>query len=147
MQWTITSAVDLARILGAIRLREDFPFRIIVLKGKEERTKAQNRMIHKWFGEIAKQKGDEDMMDIKLDCNIAYGEPILVRDDPEWEAVFGHLFRGLNIEQKRKAICVLGVPFTSRMSKEQLSEYMERMSRDYRQQGFELTDPELMKYQ
>jgi len=146
MQWTITSAVDLARTLTTIGLREDFPFQIIVLKGKEARTKKQNRLVHMWFNEIAQQKGDETSADIKIDCNIAYGRPILARDDPEWDAVFEWVFRDLNIERKRKAVKVLDVPFTRKMSVKQLTEYMDNMGRDYRQQGFNLTDPEDLKW-
>ena len=102
-------------------------------------------MLHKWFGQVATQKGDETMLDVKAHCNLTYGRPIKVRDDETWDAVFGYLFDQLNYERKIKAIRVLDVPFTRNMNVSQLSEYMEAMSRDYRQEGCNLSDPEDLK--
>lgn len=130
--------ISLWRDLKALPL----PFRIAINTGKEARTSAQNRLLHKWYGEIATQKADETALDVKLDCNIAYGIPILSRDDEEWAAVFGHIFRGLDIERKRKAIRVLDVPFTRNMTVKQLTEYMDQMERDYRGQEYILTHPD-----
>lgn len=106
------------------------------------RTTEQNALLHKWFVQIATQKGDETMLDVKGYCNLTYGRPIKVRDDPEWNAVFGYLFDRLGHEKKLKAIRVLDVPFTRNMNVSQLSEYMDAMSRDYRQEGFVLAQPE-----
>ena len=108
----------------------------------KSRTTEQNALIHKWFSEIATQKGDETMMDIKAHCNLTYGRPIKIRDDPEWSVVFGYLFDRLNYEKKIKAIRIIDVPFTRSMNVSQLSEYMDAMSRDYRAEGFVLTEPE-----
>jgi len=109
------------------------------------RTTEQNALLHKWFSEIATQKGDETMLDVKAHCNLTYGRPIKVRDDETWSAVFGYLFDQLNYEKKIKAVRVLDVPFTRNMNVRQLSEYMDAMSRDYRQEGFVLTEPEAMR--
>lgn len=119
----------------------------IVTISDRNRTTEQNALIHKWFSEIAMQKGDESMLDVKAYCNLTYGRPIKVRDDPEWSAVFGYLFDQLPHDKKLKAIRVLDVPFTRSMNVSQLSEYMTEMQRDYREQGFVLTDPEAMKYE
>jgi len=114
---------------------------VVTICGRN-RTTEQNALLHKWFSEIATQKGDETMLDIKAHCNLTYGRPIKVRDDAEWNAVFGYLFDQLNYDKKIKAVRVLDVPFTRNMSVPQLSEYMDTMGRDYRQQGFNLTAPE-----
>lgn len=119
---------------------------IVTISGAN-RTAEQNALCHKWFSEIATQKGDETMLDIKAHCNLQYGRPIKVRDDPEWEAVFGYLFDSLNYEKKLKAIRILDVPFTRSMNVSQLSEYMTEMSRDYRSEGYILTDPEIRGYE
>jgi hypothetical protein len=120
---------------------------LIVTISAPSRTSEQNALIHKWFSEIATQKGDESMMDIKAYCNLTYGRPILIRDDAEWQAVFGYLFDALPHEKKIKAIRVLDVPFTRRMGVKQLSEYMDHMQRDYREAGFFLSDPALLGYE
>lgn len=114
----------------------------VVTVSSPNRTTEQNRTIHKWFSQIATQKGDETMLDIKARCNLIYGRPIKVRDDPEWAAVFGYLFDHLDYEKKIKAIRILDVPFTRNMTVDQMSEYMSSMARDYRQEGFYLADPE-----
>lgn len=110
---------------------------------KDNRSDAQNRMIHKWFRDIEQQVEGESFYDIKAYCNLTYGRPILARDDPEWDAVFGFLFDVLTMEKKLKAVRKLDVPFTRRMSVDQLSEYMDQMMRDYIEMGIRLTDPEL----
>lgn len=114
---------------------------------KEERTKAQNNLIHKWFQQIADHRGDADMLDVKAECNLEYGRPIFVRDDPEWETVFGYIFRNLDYARKIKAIRKLDIPFTRAMTVKQLSEYMDAMQRDYREQGINLVDPEAQRYE
>ena len=114
---------------------------------KEERTKAQNNLIHKWFQQIADHLGDVEMLDVKAKCNLEYGRPIFVRDDPEWETVFGYIFRNLDYPRKIKAIRKLDIPFTRRMNVKQLTEYMDAMQRDYREQGVNLVDPEARRYE
>lgn len=115
------------------------PFRVTVLEGKG-RSIDQNALLHKWFGEIARQKGDETLMDVKAQCNLTYGAPILIRDDEMWGRFWKAI--GLSYEQRIKAFKLGYVQCTSLMTAKQLSEYMDAMSRDYRGEGFRLTDPE-----
>ncbi len=119
---------------------------VTINEAGEARTKAQNRLIHRWFGDIAKQIGGQSAADIKAECNLTYGRPILARDDPEWEQAFGYIFDALNRPAKLKAIRVLDVPFTRRMRVAQLTEYMTQMRRDYEEAGMRLTDPEEKKW-
>lgn len=114
----------------------------------EERTKAQNRLIHRWFADISRHHSfGQSEADVKVHCNLTYGRPIMARDDPEWEGAFGYIFDRLDRPAKLKAIRVLDVPFTRRMRVKQLSEYMDQMQRDYAELGVYLTDPELRKYE
>ena len=117
------------------------PFTVSIVKGAS-RTEEQNRTIHKWFGEIAVQRQDVTALEVKAEHNLQFGLPIMQRDDPEWSAVFMHLFRGLNHELKLKAIRVLDVPFTRRMKVKQLTEYMEQMMQQAIERGHVLTIPE-----
>lgn len=140
MQYVVRNTGDLARVVYDLGNMQH-PFRCSMVKGIS-RTEAQNRTIHKWFEEIAAHRGDETAGDIKADCNLIYGKPILMRDDPEWAAVFGYLFDRLDYEKKRKAVRVLDVPFTRRMNVSQLCEYMDEMQRDFLSEGVRLTIPE-----
>jgi hypothetical protein len=121
-----------------------WPFYVAVVKG-QNRTEAQNNTIHKWFGEISAHRGDTTMHEVKAECNLIYGRPILLRDNPEWGAVFEYLFKALPHDKKLKAIRLLDVPFTRKMKVKQLTEYMEQMQRDALNEGVVLTDPDASK--
>ncbi|MGI3168415.1 hypothetical protein ACRARG_04635 [Pseudooceanicola sp. C21-150M6] len=120
---------------------------VTITEAKEARTQQQNRLLHRWFGDIERALIGQTAAEVKAHCNLAYGRPILARDDPEWESAFGYIFDSLNHAAKLKAVRVLDVPFTRRMSVKQLSEYMDQMQRDYRELGVILTDPELRGYE
>ena len=131
---------DADRLAAFLKTR-DLPVTATITKG-DPRTKAQNRLVHRWFGDIAAQDGDKSPADVKAECNLIYGRPIMARDFPDWTAAFGYLFDSLSWEAKVKAIRVLDVPFTRRMNVKQLCEYMDQMERDYTELGISLTQPE-----
>lgn len=121
---------------------------LTVTQRAEQRTNAQNRLIHRWFADIARHHSfGETEADIKAECNLMFGRPILARDNPEWDSAFGYIFDALSKPAKLKAIRVLDVPFTRKMGVKQLTEYMDEMQRFYAQQGVVLTDPEARKYE
>lgn len=140
MQFRVRSSEDFAQVVANMH-KTTFPFRVSIQKG-EDRTGEQNRLLHKWFEEIAKHRGDVSAAEVKAECNLTYGRPIKMRDDADWKAVFGYLFDALSHEKKLKAIRILDVPFTRSMTVAQLSEYMDQMQRDYSENGVRLTDPE-----
>jgi len=135
---TIEHEKDLEVLVTQLR-DEKKPFRVVILQGAG-RSVDQNALVHKWFGEIARQRGDCDMMDVKAECNLAFGAPILQRDDEVW----GRFWRAINLShgQRIKAFKLGYVQCTSLMTTGQLTEYMDAMSRHYRGEGFRLTDPE-----
>ena len=121
--------------------------RVVVTEAAESRTSAQNRLVHLWFADVARAMVGMSEFEIKAECNLTYGRPILARDDPVWAGAFGYIFDSLNRPSKLKAIRVLDIPFTRRMGVKQLSEYMDQMQRDYAEVGISLTDPEAQKYE
>jgi hypothetical protein len=140
MEYRVRSSADFGHVTAKMHTTS-FPFRVSILKG-EDRTGQQNRLIHRWFQEIAKQCGDRSADEVKAECNLIYGRPIKARDDNEWSSAFGYIFDNLNHAAKLKAIRVLDVPFTRSMTVNQLSEYMDQMFRDYTERGITLTQPE-----
>jgi len=112
----------------------------------ESRTGQQNRTLHMWFGEIAKQCGDRSAIDVKGECHRTWGLAIKMRD-PQfawvWEKTGAHL--GYEKQCSLLASGVLNV--SSSMTAKELSEYLDDMSRHYRTNGYYLTDPELQKYE
>lgn len=140
---TVQSSDDLVRLYQRIA-DMPHPFTVKIAQGlpPSKRTDAMNRTIHGWFAEIAQHFGDRSPSEVKAECNLVYGVPILLRDDQEWSACFGYIFDALNAEVKKKAIRILDIPITRNMTVKQLCEYMDQMQRDYLSQGVRLTDPE-----
>lgn len=119
---------------------------MVVTIASRNRSTEQNALLHKWFSEIAVQAGDQSLLDVKAQCNLKYGRPIKAQD-PDWQAVFGYLFDKLPYDKQLKAIMALGIPFTRDMTVDQLNEYMNQMERDYRSEGFTLSDPRDLGYE
>jgi len=136
----IRNAVDKRRFL-MIFDHFEMPF-TLTWKPGEGRSQAQNRTIHLWFDQIAKHFGDVTREDVKAECNLMFGRPIMARDDEEWAAAFGYIFDALSKPAKIKAIRVLDVPFTRKMTVAQLTEYMNEMRRHYDELGVRLVDPD-----
>jgi hypothetical protein len=135
----ITDSASLRVALSYIAQAE-MPFLVTFSKDRD-RTSAQNRLLHKWFSEIAKQRGDTSKEDVKAECNRQYGFPILRRDNPVAKYVIEKAIDPLPYEKQLTLIKSGVVAVTSQMSVEQLSEYMSELSTEYRSRGFSLTEP------
>ena len=121
------------------------PFTVTVREGKV-RTTSQNALLHKWYGEIARHRGDITASEIKGMCHMEYGLPIKMRD-AQWAFLWGHATARLDYEQKCKVMASGIFACTSSMTTKELSEYMDPMRRDYIEQGVRLTDSEAQKYE
>jgi hypothetical protein len=115
---------------------------VIIRDGK--RSLDQNALLHMWMGEVAKQRDGMTLMDVKAEANYEYGIPILRADDPAYSWFIDRL--NLPYDKMLKAIKKGLVPCTSLMTKPQLTQYLDAFGRDMRQEGYALTDPELIKY-
>lgn len=138
---TPDEAAHLADRLGRIPL----PFTVTVGPAGV-RTLSQNALLHKWFGEVAKQRGDVDMLDVKGECHQKWGLAIK-RRCPQFAWIWAQTGAKLPHEKQCKLLASGNLNVSSSMTKPELSEYMDAMSREYRQRGFRLTDPDFMKYQ
>tara|TARA_R110000744_G_scaffold17882_4_gene48212 strand:- start:16 stop:468 length:453 start_codon:yes stop_codon:yes gene_type:complete len=119
---------------------------VIVRERGETRTEAQNRTIHMWFWEVAKHQEDLDALEVKGMCHRHWGLNIKLRDE-----VFAWIWKrsGANLSYEKQC-ALLGsgrLNVSSSMEADELSEYMEAMSRHFRSQGINLTDPDLRKYE
>jgi len=116
------------------------PLTVSAVKG-ESRTLQQNRTAHMWYGEIARQIGDE-AHEVKGYCKAKFGLPIMKRDNPEWVAKYEPMYRPLPYEIRLAFFEI--VPLTSLFNLPQMMEFMDAMQRHYLQQGIALTDPDPM---
>ena len=120
---------------------------VVVIRDKgESRTEAQNRTLHMWFGEVAKQQSDLDALEVKGMCHRQWGLTIKLRD-----VVFAWVWERSGATLPYEKQCALlgsgRLQVSSTMKPDELNEYMEAMSRHFRTQGVVLTDPDLRKYQ
>jgi len=120
--------------------------RVTVTDAGERRTAQQNRTLHMWFGEIAKQQADLDANEVKGMCHRRWGVAIKLRD-PQFAWIWGHSGARLPYEKQCKLLASGVLNVSSSMSVDELSEYMDSMSRHFRSDGVMLTDPDLLKYE
>jgi hypothetical protein len=128
--------IDLAPRDAVVNIRE----------AEESRTSQQNRTLHMWFGEIARQSDDLDATEIKGMCHRRWGLAIRLRD-PQFAWVWKHSGENLNYEQQCSLLASGVLNVSSGMTMKELSEYLDGMSRYFRSNGYRLTDPEVKKYE
>lgn len=138
---TATTAQEAGRIAEWVE-GLTLPFTLTVREGKL-RTNPQNALVHKWFGEIAKQT-HESVDQVKRECKFYQGCPILMADDPQFVSFVSN-FSHRTVEEKVAFMDFVSV--TSVMTTKQLSAMCDAVQRKYLGQGVRLTDPELRKYE
>lgn len=116
------------------------PFTLTYREGKV-RSLSQNALLHKWFGEIAKQSGDRTALQVKGECHKEYGLVIKLRD-AQWAWVWNRSAAHLDHEKQCKVLASGVFTVTSGMTSTELTEYMDPMAQDYRARGYRLTQPE-----
>lgn len=120
--------------------------RVHVTDAKEQRTTQQNRTLHMWFGEIATQQADLDATEVKGMCHRRWGLAIKLRC-PQFAWVWSNSGAHLSYEQQCSLLASGVLNVSSSMTVDELSEYLDAMSRHFRSDGVYLTDPELRKYE
>lgn len=131
----------------AEQLREfdRFPLTVSWTQGAS-RAKAQNRLCQKWFTEIAQHLGDQHREDVRAECKLVYGIPILSGENSEMAASYKRHLGSLFYSDQIDAIRDLQLPVTSLMSVKQMSDFMDRVQRQFSGMGVQLTDPKAQKY-
>jgi len=106
----------------------------------EKRTLSQNDMAFALYTQIAEQAQDQSISDIRRECKLVHGIPILRRDDAEFAALYDKSIRGtLTYDEKLQAM--EWFPVTSLMDKKQFTEYLDTILREYSSQGYALINP------
>lgn len=106
----------------------------------EKRSLDQNSMIYAVYKQIAEQLEDQSIQDVRRECKLRYGVPILRAGDAKFKAMYDKAIRGnLTYEEKLQAMDYL--PVTRLMSKEQGTEFIDTVIREYSQLGLCLLSP------
>ena len=111
------------------------------------RSNMQNRLAQRWFADIARQVGDMTHSEVRADCKVTFGVPIMAEENDAFRQTWAETFGALNYQAMRKAVEVLEPPVTRLMNVKQMSEFMDAIQRHYGGAGMFLTDPESLKYE
>lgn len=112
----------------------------IFVEAPAKRSLDQNALSFALYEQVAKQKTDESIQEIRRYCKLHHGVPILRRDDEKFRAMYDKAMKHhLDYEEKLAAMEFL--PVTSLMGKKQFSEYLDEVIRDYSQNGYCLVHP------
>lgn len=111
------------------------------------RSKDQNRLAQRWFTDVATQLGDQTHQDVRAECKLRFGVPILRAENEAFRISYDRVLKRLSYEEKLAAVKAFDLPVTRLMSVKQMSAFMDEMQRHWSGQGVRLTDPEAMKYE
>lgn len=139
-RWDLSTESTMTNFLafvGQMRLSGKRPVFQLVPEG---RSLDQNSFFYALYQQIAQQAGDQSVNDVRRECKLRYGVPILRASDTEFKALYDKCIKGaLTYEEKLEAMDIL--PVTRRMSKEQGTEYIDTILREYSKQGYSLLHP------
>ena len=128
---TLSSVRDNALLSGK-------PFVVQVVQAK--RTLDQNAISHAIYTQIASQLEDQTVQEVRAECKLRFGIPILRAGNPDFKAMYDKAIRAtLDYEEKLKAMEFL--PVTRLMDKAQFSEYLDTVIREYSKQGVSILMP------
>lgn len=113
----------------------------------DPRSASQNRLAQRWFTDIATQLGDQTHEDVRAECKLIFGVPILRAENEAFRLSYDAVFKHLPHEQKLAAIKAFDLPVTRLMTVKQMTAFMDAMRRHWAAHGVRLTDPEACKYE
>lgn len=111
------------------------------------RSHAQNRLAQRWFSDIANQLGDQTHEDVRAECKLTIGVPILRAENEAFQISYDRTMKHLPYEDKLAAVKAFDLPVTRLMTVKQMTAFMDEMQRHWTMMGVRLTDPEAMKYE
>lgn len=139
----LRSPEDADKLANLLRDRK-FP-QTVTWQAGELRSGKQNRLLYRWYADISRQLGDQTANEIRAECKLTLGVPILRHGDEAFRAFYDAGVRPLTYEAKLKAMEY--IPVSSHMTTPQMTEYLNAIDRKYSPLGVMLTDPEAMKYE
>lgn len=108
----------------------------VTIRPKNKRSVPQNNAGHGWYRTIAKELGGTEE-DVKCECKLRFGIPILRADDEEFREWYDSLVKN-RFSYEEKLELMRRMPVTSLMNKQQKSWYLEQVQAEYAKQGIQL---------
>lgn len=140
---TVTNDIERGNLARFI-MNKPMPFTVTIAEGKQ-RTTPQNKLQRKWISEIAEQFGDRTPEEVRGDCKLRLGVPILREENEAFRVAYDTHVKPLPYEQKLAFMMEpLDFPVTRLMTTVQSKRYLDAIHRHYSAQGIVLTDPDPM---
>lgn len=111
------------------------------------RSDVQNRLAQRWFSDISAQLGDQSHDEVRAECKLLFGVPILRAESDAFRVSYDRTLRNLSYGDKLAAIKAFDLPVTRLMTVKQMTAFMDAMHKHWTGQGVRLTDPEALKYE
>jgi hypothetical protein len=100
------------------------------------RNNDQNALSHVWYEQIARALGEQTPLQVKAECKLRYGVPILRAEDHEFRAKYDRIIKPLSYEDKIDLM--EWFPVTSLMKQGQFARYMNDIQHHYAERGVAL---------
>jgi hypothetical protein len=118
------------------------PFTVTLTQGKK-RSLDQNRLQRQWLSEIAYQLQDRSAEEVRGECKLTFGVPILREQNEKFREAYDSHLKHLPYETKIAMMMEpLDFPVTRLMTTKQHTEYLDAIHRHYSGLGLTLTDPD-----
>ena len=129
-------------MLGKFLAAHKRPFTVSITKGKK-RSIEQNKLQRMWMNEASEQLGDRPPEEVRGECKLTIGVPILRAENESFRERYDAVVRPLPYEQKLALMMEpFDFPVTRLMSTKQKTAYLDEVSRHFAAQGVVLTSPE-----
>lgn len=138
-RWTLGDQHQLTNFVQWVNAEWQAGRKPVVQMMKGERSGNQNAMIYGLYGDIARLSQDKSTTDVKRECKLYYGIPILRAADPAFCEWYDNSVKRLTLEDKLMLMTYMDV--TSLFTKEQATEYIDTIITEYTRQGLRLIDP------
>jgi hypothetical protein len=121
---------------------QELPFSVNLSQGKR-RSLEQNKLQRMWMSEIAEQLGDRTPEDVRGECKLTFGVPILRAENEKFRAEYDRLIRPMPYESKVALMKEpIDFPVTRLMTSKQKAQYLDAIVQHYSGIGVALTVPE-----
>lgn len=138
-RWWLRNATELQLFTEAVKGRWAGNQKVCVQFIEEPRTLDQNQMFYALYRDIANQREDMSIVQVRADCKLRYGVVIRKAADPDWATHYDQAIKPLSMELK--LFIMQEYPVTRGFTKKQASEYIDSIIEDYTRHGYALADP------
>ena len=80
------------------------------------RSTAQNRLAQRWFTDIATQLGDQTHEDVRAECKLRFGVPILRAENEAFRLSYDRVIKSLTYEPNLEEVKAFDLPLTRLMT-------------------------------